>query len=107
MTWKHAVFVAAVAGVAVPASAALPPDAQRNREFDAVMNSPAVEQALPPRLLIDKIERLADDLYRVTSGPCHVDALIVDLPTPGGGWAGPRRFNVVVKHKAVCREENG
>ena len=51
---------------------------------------------------IERIEYLRADLYRVSAGRCHVDARIVDLPTPEG-VVGGRRFEVRVGERACAR----
>ena len=79
--------------VAVPASAALPPNYQRVAELKAVLADPKVGGAFPIEAPIERIEYVRPDLYRVSGGRCRLDVAIVDLPTPPG-VAGGRRFAV-------------
>lgn len=85
--------VAAVALGAAAAHAELPPKHQRIAELRAVLDHPGVANAFPGQEMIDRIEYVRADLYRVHSGRCHVDAAIVGLPTPSG-MVGGRRFEV-------------
>ncbi|BBE74099.1 hypothetical protein [Oharaeibacter diazotrophicus] len=89
------VVLAAVvlAEACVAASAALPPWYQRAREFEAVVS--AVADISAPDV-IEKVEYVEIDLYRVTYGHCAVAAWIRDVPAPEGQSAmvGPRQFKV-------------
>lgn len=78
--------------LALPASAALPPTAQRLVEFRAVINHPEIGSAMAGDP-ITRIEYLRDDLYRVSGARCRIDLAIVTLPSPPG-LVGPRRFEV-------------
>jgi hypothetical protein len=92
---RHALRPAALAAAllaATPAAAALPPQYQRLAELRAVMDHHGVQAAFASAP-IERIEYLRTDLYRVSAGRCHVDARIVDLPTPRG-VVGGRRFEV-------------
>jgi len=75
------------------ASAALPPWYQRAREFEAVVS--AVADISAPDV-IDKVEYVEIDLYRVSYGHCAVAAWIRDVPPPRGQppMVGPRQFKV-------------
>lgn len=84
--------LAALAFAALPAQAALPPWHQRAAELRAVMNAPGLVDALG-NALIERVEYVRPDLYRVSAGRCHVDARIVGLPMPRG-VVGGRRFEV-------------
>jgi hypothetical protein len=77
---------------ASPAAAALAPNYQRLAELRAVLDNPETNAALQGAV-IDRVEYVRTDLYRVSAGPCHVDVVIVGLPMPRG-MAGPRRFAV-------------
>jgi hypothetical protein len=100
----HYLFLLAAAGLgafaSAPASAALPPKYQRIAELRAVLEHQGVVAALG-EALIERIEYVRRDLYRVHAGRCHVDATIVGLPMPRG-MAGPRRFEVWPGRR-VCR----
>lgn len=90
---RHAFHLAALAAAllaATPALAALPPQYQRLAELRAVMDHADVAAAFGG-VLIDRIEYVRPDLYRVTAGRCHVDVRIVGLPMPRG-MVGARRF---------------
>jgi len=81
-----------VAVLALPASAALPPTAQRLVEFRAVLANPAIDAGFGGDP-ITRIEHVRDDLYRVTGTRCRADFAIVTLPSPPG-LVGPRRFEL-------------
>lgn len=76
-----------LAGLLGPASAALPPQYQRAAELTAVIQvgSNAMDE-------IDRVEYLSPDLYRVTSGRCHMDVRIVSSKSKGEVVPGPRQF---------------
>lgn len=86
---------------AVPAAAALAPNYQRLAELRAVIERPEVARALGDAVMVDRVEYVRTDLYRVTAGRCHVDVAIVDLPVPRG-VVGARRFDVRPGRR-VCR----
>ena len=90
--WKSPLIALAAAVAAVPASAALAPNYQRQAELRAVIAHPGVTRAFGADP-IDRVEYVRTDLYRVSSGRCRLDAAIVDLPTRPG-VSGPRRFDV-------------
>jgi hypothetical protein len=83
---------AALALAAAPATAALPPQYQRAAELRAVLDRAANAFG---GVLIERIEYVRPDLYRVTAGRCYVDATIIGLPMPRG-MVGARRFEVLV-----------
>ena len=87
--------------VALPASAALPPQYQRAAEFRAVVADGHIANAFDGAP-IERIEYVRPDLYRVTAGRCRLDVAIVGLPTPAG-VVGPRRFAVKAGTKACGR----
>ncbi|HYJ82207.1 MAG TPA: hypothetical protein VEW26_05110 [Allosphingosinicella sp.] len=87
--------------VALPASAALPPQYQRAAEFRAVVADGHIANAFDGAP-IERIEYVRPDLYRVTAGRCRLDVAIVDLPIPAG-VVGPRRFAVKAGTKACGR----
>lgn len=84
---------------AAPVAAALAPNWQRLAELRRVLEHPGVNAALQDRI-VDKVEYVRTDLYRVSSGRCHVDVAIVGLPVPRG-MTGGRRFEVR-PGKRVC-----
>jgi hypothetical protein len=95
--------LAAICGLALAASsasAALAPNYQRLAELRAVLQHPGVNGALQDAV-VDRVEYVRTDLYRVTAGRCHVDVRIVDLPVPRG-VVGARRFDVRPGPR-VCR----
>ncbi|MBW6397754.1 hypothetical protein KPL78_07865 [Roseomonas sp. HJA6] len=78
--------------LALPASAALPPTAQRLVEFRAVINHPDIGMAMGGDP-ITRIDYVRDDLYRVSGARCRIDLAIVGVPSPPG-LVGPRQFEV-------------
>jgi len=86
--------------VASPAVAALAPNYQRLAELRAVLEHPGVNNALQDAI-VDRVEYVRTDLYRVTAGRCYVDVAIIGLPVPRG-VVGARRFEVRPGRK-VCR----
>ena len=89
------VVILAVMLGASTADAALPPFWQRTAEIGAILDSGDVAAALMPHGPIDSIERIETDHYRVRSGRCALEVLIVDDPSAeGAGMPGPRHFKV-------------
>lgn len=86
---------------ASPAAAALAPNYQRLAELRSVIERPEVARALGEGAIVDRVEYVRTDLYRVSAGRCHVDVAIVELPVPRG-VVGPRRFDVRPGRR-VCR----
>jgi hypothetical protein len=72
-----------------PAMAALPPQYQRLAELRAILDDSRVVGAFSRP--IDKIERIAEDLYRLTAGTCTMDVAIKDNPSRVN-VVGPRSF---------------
>jgi hypothetical protein len=72
------------------AMAALPPQYQRLAELRAILNDSRVVGAFTSGP-IDKIERIAEDLYRLTAGTCTMDVAIKDNPSRVN-VVGPRSF---------------
>ena len=85
---------------ATPAQSALAPNYQRLAELRAVLDLPAVGSAfgIEP---IDRIDYVANDLYRLSAGRCTLDVRIVGLPMPRG-MVGARRFEARAGRR-VCR----
>lgn len=78
------------------ASAALPPQYQRQRELVQIIESQDVSDALDGRP-IDSIRTDGHDTYIVTAGDCSVEVTVTDKAEPmPSGWAGPRRFQLDV-----------
>jgi hypothetical protein len=72
------------------AMAALPPQYQRLAELRAILDDSRVVGAFTSGP-IDKIERIAEDLYRLTAGTCTMDVAIKDNPSRVN-VVGPRSF---------------
>jgi hypothetical protein len=78
--------------------AALPPQYQRLAELKAVLEHGAVIGAfLDQSHLVEGIELVEADVYRVTGGNCVLIARIVDLPQQGPLMVGARQFEVQVE----------
>lgn len=78
--------------------AALPPQYQRLEELKAVLEHGAVVETFTSRgYLMDGIEFIESDIYRVTGGNCVLLARIVDLPRSDALMVGPRQFEVQVE----------
>ena len=79
------------------AHAALPPEAQRIVELREILNQEELYTSFPHHSLVDNIEYVEQDRYRISAGKCRMDALIKDspilLPMPG-----PRKFHVVFEN---------
>jgi len=105
---KSLSFVGVLAGAmlgALPASAELAPNYQRQAELRAVLLHPGVVGAFSSDQLIERVEYVRRDLYRVSAGGCHLDVAIDGLPTPPG-VSGGRRFEVR-PGKKVCPRRAG
>jgi hypothetical protein len=103
MTRLHLALLATIGIAALSpasASAELPPKHQRLAELRAVLDHSGVADALGDAL-IDRVEFVRRDLYRVRAGRCYVDAAIVGMPMPPG-MVGARRFEVRPGRR-VCR----
>lgn len=102
---KLGIVTAAALALPLVASAALPPQYQRQKELQAVISNGDVEEALDGAP-IDSVTVVDEDVYLVRAGLCSVIANIVSDPMPGGGWAGPRRFHVEAG-EAACEDVEG
>src|SRR5690349_3580392 len=98
-----AAAAAAAAFAATPAAAELPPKYQRIAEIRAVLDHPGVGGALDVSQMIDRIEYVRTDLYRVHAGRCHIDVAIVGLPMPSG-MVGARRFEARPGRRICTRQ---
>ncbi|HMO77353.1 MAG TPA: hypothetical protein PKD99_11815 [Sphingopyxis sp.] len=83
----------AAATLALPTSAALPPEWQRVAELKAILASNDLVKAFQGRM-IDRIEFVRHDLYRVTAGECFALVSIKEKPLPDN-MDGARKFDVV------------
>lgn len=110
MNVAKAVIALATLGLAVPASAALPPIYQRAVEMKAILDSSDVVGGFKgvdyADSIIEKVEYVSPDLYRVSTRLCTMDVKIVDKPSKPSSTpiVGPRQFTVAPE-KAVCRSE--
>ena len=93
---KSATLLSILVGFPLLASAALPPQFQRQRELVSIIESGDVADALEGRP-IDAIEMNGTDSYVVRGGDCRVSVQII---SPGesmrNGWAGPRPYELDV-----------
>jgi hypothetical protein len=83
------------------AAAALPPQYQRAEELGRIITDRAVQASLQDQP-INSVTMTAQDVFQVTSDDCTVEVTLFDLPSPGGGWVGPRQFDLTVG-QADCR----
>jgi hypothetical protein len=90
MVRSATVFVALCSAAGI-AAAALPPQAEREVEMQAILHSSDVRRALDTRQPIDAIEAVGDDLYRVRAGRCRVTVRVAD-DKRAPDIPGPRRF---------------
>lgn len=72
-----------MAGQAV---AMVPPRIQQRNQLRTIIDLPALADFFP----IDRIERIAPDLWRVSAGRCHVDVRLVPRARTGRGLLPPR-----------------
>jgi len=93
-TISRLIAAAAILAASSPAWAALPPQYQRANELRAILDNVEIVDRFGMTRLIDGIEFIETDLYRVTSGPCRMDVRIVDKPLQEN-IVGPRQFEVV------------
>lgn len=82
---------------AVPAAAMVPLHMQRRNELHRVLDLPALGRLGP----IERIERIAADMWRVTAGRCHIDIRMVPRARTGRGLLPPRIEPV--PGRQVCR----
>jgi hypothetical protein len=98
MKTRFLLLFAVLMSYAVPAVAALPPEAQRAVELERIVLDGDVRRALNSNP-IDSVTATGVDLYEVVAGPCRVTVTIIDAPTQEsreGGWVGPRLFALSV-----------
>lgn len=80
-----------------PASAALPPYWQRQRELEAILQSMDVADKLREQPIVS-IRLVEPDVYQVETEACYLMVNIVDKP-PGPGeqqMVGPRLFELEI-----------
>lgn len=81
------------------AQAALPPKYQRAREMAAALDAAT---AILEGELVDGIDYLGDDIFRVRAGGCVLRVEIVDTPRAAPSMPGPRAFTARAG-RPVCR----
>jgi hypothetical protein len=81
--------IAAALLAAMPAQAMVPLHLQRQGALNVIIELPAIASVGP----IDRIQMIAEHIWRVTAGPCHVDVTFVERqgPYPGRGLRAPPR----------------
>ena len=87
--------IAALAAIATPALAALPPYWQSAREISTIVNNPRVHDALKYEEPIVSITTGGDDVYEVKTARCTLLVTIVDVPQDKP-MMGPRQFDIEV-----------
>jgi hypothetical protein len=83
------------------ARAALPPQYQRQKELAAIIADDEILAKLGRRV-IDRIEHVGQDLYRISTESCSLDVRIVSDRDARPGFVGPRRFHLAIGAPA-CR----
>jgi len=101
---RFALLACAATLLAATANAALPPQYQRPREINAILDDAKVLEAFNAGHPIDKIERIEPAHYRVSSGSCAMDVVLVDDPAVKHPphWVGSWDF-VVKAGTLVCK----
>lgn len=93
---KPALILTGLVALPLVASAALPPQYQRQRELVSIIQSGEVADALDGRP-IDAIETDGSDVYIVRAGECTLTVEIIGtnerMPE---GWVGPRQYDLKV-----------
>ncbi len=97
MRMRPALGACAVLFVAGQAAAMVPPRIQQRNQLRTIIDLPALADFFP----VDRIERLAPDLWRVSAGRCHIDVRMVPRPRTGRGLLPPRIEPVAGRR--VCR----
>ena len=87
--------IVALAAIATPALAALPPYWQSAREISTIVNDPRVHDALKYEEPIVSITTGGDDVYEVKTARCTLLVTIVDVPQDKP-MMGPRQFDIEV-----------
>ena len=93
-----AVATALVLAGATAAHAALPPYWQSSAEITAILNDPAVHDALKYEEPILSISTTGDDVWTLKTPRCTLTVTIVDTPADPSKpmMVGPRQFGVAV-----------
>ena len=104
---KPALILTGLVALPLIASAALPPQYQRQRELVSIIESGEVSDALDGRP-IDAIETDGFDTYVVTAGECTVIVEITgaDERMPDG-WVGPRQYDLKVGEAECAVPDSG
>ena len=93
---KPALILTGLFALPLVASAALPPQYQRQRELVSIIQSGDVSEALDGRP-IDAIETDGSDIYIVRAGECTLTVEIIGtnerMPE---GWVGPRQYDLQI-----------
>lgn len=93
---KPALILTGLVALPLVASAALPPQYQRQRELVSIIQSADVSEALDGRP-IDAIETDGSDLYIVRAGECTLNVEIIGTnERMPDGWVGPRQYDLKV-----------
>ncbi len=81
----------ALASNVTPGRAALPPIHDRVEQFEAVLATPGLADALSEHGLIDRVERTGDLTFKVFAGKCFALIVLAPVPLPEG-MVGPTRY---------------
>jgi hypothetical protein len=85
-----------------PAAAIVPVSLQQRAQLRAIIDMPALVDFFPIDR-IDRIERIARSLWRVTAGRCHIDVRMVPMRRPYIGLTGPR-YEPVAERRQCGRQ---
>lgn len=85
---------------AAPAYAEIPPQHQRLVELKAILDHDDMATAFPGMELVQRVEFVKYNLYRVSTESCSLYARIVIKPLPRG-MVGTRQFDVALG-KPTC-----
>ncbi|MCX5471586.1 hypothetical protein OSH04_07670 [Alcaligenes sp. A-TC2] len=83
--------------------AALRGDGQRKVEFRAVIENLDLNNSFSYWQLIERVEYVSADLYRIHAGHCFIDVSLTTIPFPEG-FVGARQFELSYSEKQ-CPEE--
>jgi hypothetical protein len=97
-------LVSAAVLLSAAAGAAVPPQYQRPKEIRAILEDAKVLEAFNATHPIEKIERIENAHYRMSSGACFMDIALVDDPSVKHppNWYGSWTF-VVQAGTLICR----
>jgi hypothetical protein len=101
---RLALLASAAVLLSATADAAVPPQYQRPKEIRAILEDAKVLEAFNATHPIEKIERIENAHYRVSSGSCVMDITLVDDPAAKHppNWYGSWAF-VVQAGNLTCR----